>query len=66
MPTKIGFVLVGIFFGIQAIGETLEFKGKVVPEFIKIRKYFARKKKEHEALKKMPDLIDDYIKTKIV
>ena len=64
MPTKIGFILVGIFFGIQVIGEILEFKGKVVPEFVKIRKYFARKRKEREALRKMPDLIDDYIKVK--
>lgn len=64
LPVKVGIALAGIFFGLQIVGEILEFKGKVVPEFIKIRKYFARKKKEREALKKMPDLIDDYIKTK--
>ena len=39
-------VLVGIFFVMQIIGELLEFKGKVVPEFFKIRKYFKRRKKE--------------------
>ena len=64
VPAKIGIVLAGIFFGLQIVGEILEFKGKAVPEFVKIRKYFARKKKEREALRKMPDLIDDYIKTK--
>ena len=30
----------------QIIGELLEFKGKVVPEYLKVRKYFARRKKE--------------------
>lgn len=64
MPAKVGVALAGIFFVIQIIGETLEIKGKVVPEFVKIRKYFTRKKKEREALKKMPDLIADYINTK--
>lgn len=48
MPTKVAIALVGIFFILQIIGELLEFKGKVVPEFIKIRKYFRRKKQEKE------------------
>ena len=64
VPAKVAIGLVGIFFILQIIGEVLEFKGKVVPEFIKIRKYFSRKKREQDALKKLPDLIDDYIKTK--
>ena len=48
LPTKIAIVLVGVFFLVQLIGELLEFKGKVVPEFIKIRKYFSRKKAEKQ------------------
>lgn len=60
IPTKIGLVLAGIFLVIQIIGELLEFKGKVVPEFIKIRKYFKRKKKEREALEKMPALMETF------
>lgn len=45
-------------FGImQGIGEFLEFKGKVVPEFMKIRKKIARQKKEKEALSQMTDLL---------
>ena len=64
VPAKIAIILVGVFFVIQVIGEILEFKGKVVPEFIKIRKYFARKKKEREALRKLPEIINDYINTK--
>ena len=40
IPLKIALVIIGIFFILQIIGELLEFKGKIVPEFIKIRKYF--------------------------
>lgn len=46
IPLQIALVLAVIFFSMQMIGEILEFKGKVVPEFLKIRKYFARKKTE--------------------
>ena len=60
MPTKVAIILVGIFFVVQIIGEILEFKGKVVPEFIKIRKYFARKKKERQAFNQMIELLDEH------
>ena len=64
IPQNVAFVLVCIFFVFQVVGEFLEFKGKVVPEAMKIRKYFYRKKKEREALSKMTDFYDDYRKTK--
>ena len=51
VPVKIGLVIVGCFLTLQIIGEFLEFKGKVVPEFLKIRKYFARKKTEKNEMK---------------
>lgn len=54
---KIAAVIVSVFLVIQLVGEILEFKGKVVPEFLKIRKYFARKKKEREILTKLPDIL---------
>ena len=60
MPTKISIGLVGFFFVLQVIGEILEFKGKIVPEFLKVRKYFARKKKEHQALCKMTELLTEH------
>ena len=59
-PIKLTTFLIGVFLIIQIIGEILEFKGKVVPEFIKIRKYFARKKKERQALSQMTVLLDEY------
>lgn len=63
VPTKIAIVIIGVFFVLQIIGELLEFKGKVVPEFIKVRKYFARKKKEKaeaaQTLKEVKVLLGD-------
>ena len=63
MPTKIAAALVGAFFVLQIIGELLEFKGKIVPEFLKIRKYYARKRKEKneiiQTLKEVKQLLGD-------
>lgn len=60
MPQVWAIILVVLFFFIQIIGELLEFKGKIVPEFLKIRKYFSRKKRERQALSKITDLLDEY------
>lgn len=51
MPTKVGIIIILLFVVIQIVGELLEFKGKVVPEFVKIRKYFTRKKNEKIEMK---------------
>ena len=59
-PTKIVTFLVGVFLCIQIIGELLEFKGKIVPEFLKIRKYFIRKRKERQVLSQMVVVLNDY------
>ena len=60
IPVWIAVGLVVLFLIIQVVGEILEFKGKVVPEFIKIRKRFARKKQEREALKAMPEALNQF------
>lgn len=46
LPVKVAIVFVAAFLIMQLVGEILEFKGKVVPEFVKIRKVFARRKNE--------------------
>lgn len=46
MPQKIGVVIILLFVISQTIGELLELCGKVVPEFIKVRKYFKRRQDE--------------------
>ena len=63
VPVKIAIIIIGAFLVMNVIGEILEFKGKVVPEFVKIRKYFARKKQEKkeaaEILKAVKVLLND-------
>lgn len=59
LPSTIAIALVVLFFALQIIGEILEFKGKAVPEILKVRKYFARKKEERETLKAIPELVTE-------
>lgn len=63
LPAWIGIALVALFLFAQVVGEILELKGKVVPEFMKIRKYFKRKKEEKrenaETLKAVKQLLAD-------
>lgn len=56
-PAAVVTILAAVFLGIQIVGEILEFKGKVVPEFVKVRKYFKRKKVERETLRTLPDTL---------
>jgi len=46
MPGYIAAILIIGFLILQLIGEVAESMGKVVPEFVKIRKFFKRKKDE--------------------
>lgn len=63
IPMTVAIALVGLFLILQIIGELLEFKGKAVPEFIKVRKYFKRKKDEKaetaQTLKDVQALLND-------
>ena len=63
LPTTVTIAVVGTYLCINIIGELLEFKGKVVPEFVKIRKYFKRKKNERneiaQTLKDVRQLLND-------
>lgn len=56
-PAIVVAILAGVFLGMQIVGEILEFKGKVVPEFVKVRKYFKRKKVERETLRTIPETL---------
>lgn len=62
VPVTLGLIIIGAFLIMQVIGEILEFKGKVVPEFVKIRKYFARKKRERQTIDEMFTTLR-YVKT---
>lgn len=63
LPTIVISIIVGIFLVLQIIGEIIEFKGKTAPEILKIRKYFARKKKERQALGRLPEFLESYNNT---
>jgi hypothetical protein len=60
MPTKIVIGLMVLFGILQAIGEILEIKGKVVPEIMKVRKFFKRKREERSAISKMPEMLKEH------
>lgn len=53
MPATIAITLVILFVVLQIIGEIVEVFGKVSPEFLKVRKYYSRKKKEREENQQM-------------
>lgn len=59
IPTAVALCIVVVFFILQLIGEFLEKTGKIVPEIMKIRKYFARKKKEKEVLAQLPLIFNE-------
>lgn len=63
LPAAVAGAIVGILLVANLVGELLELKGKVVPEFMKIRKYFKRKREEKreqaETLKEVKKLLAD-------
>lgn len=60
LPEFVAMALIILFLIMQVIGETLEFRGKLVPEVFKIRKYFARKKREREIIASLPETFDSF------
>lgn len=59
VPAKIAIILVAAFLVMQVIGEILEFKGKVVPEFVKVRKVFSRRKQEKALTKELQKTLEE-------
>lgn len=63
IPTTVAIILVGLLLITQIIGEISELLGKTVPELLKIRKYFKRKKEEKketvDTLKEVKTLLAD-------
>lgn len=63
LPAQIAVGVIAVVFVMNVIGEILEFKGKIVPEFMKIRKYFSRKRHEKketaQTLKEVKQLLGD-------
>ena len=53
VPGFIGVVILVGWVCLQAIGELCEVCGKIVPEFMKVRKYFKRRKMEKESQQRL-------------
>lgn len=62
-PQKIGVLIISFLVIANIIGELLELKGKMVPEWVKMRKYFTRKKNEkkqmNQTLQQVQTLLND-------
>lgn len=59
MPAKVAAVIVITLVVMNIVGEILEFKGKIVPEFVKMRKYFIRKRKEAEVVREVSETLKE-------
>ena len=66
IPGTVAIVIVALFLIMQLIGEFVEMTGKVAPEFLKIRKYFKRKREEKKeqaaTLKEVKVVLADLMK----
>jgi len=62
IPAQICVIIIACFLLMQIVGEILEFKGKIVPEYLKVRKYFSRKKKEKEETTKTLKAVEKLLK----
>lgn len=60
IPAVIGLCIIGLLLVLNVIGEIIEAKGKIAPEFIKMRKYFQRKRKQKKTIKELPSKIDEF------
>ena len=58
VPTGILITLFVIFVFMQITGEILEWRGKVAPEILKIRKYFKRKREEKKRKAQLLDNVE--------
>lgn len=60
LPEKITIAIVGLFLIMQIVGEFCELSGKTVPEILKIRKFFKRKRQERETIASIPETLKEF------
>lgn len=60
LPEKITIAIVGSFLIMQIVGEFCELGGKTVPEILKIRKFFKRKRQERETIASIPETLKEF------
>ena len=62
-PTIVIVVVVVFLVASNLIGSFLKLKGIITPEFMRLKDYFERKKKEREELRKIPAILSETQKT---
>ena len=58
LPEKAALILVAGYLVLLVVGAILDLKKKAVPEFMNVRKFFARKKQERETLAEVKTTLD--------
>lgn len=59
LPAIIVIGIISIYAVMQLIGDILTFKGKVVPEFMRVRHWLKKRKESKAALERMPAIVDE-------
>lgn len=59
LPAIIVAGIISVYVIMQMIGDILTFKGKVVPEFMRVKHWLKKRKEAREALTNMPQVVDE-------
>lgn len=59
LPAVIVVGIILIYFVMQLIGDFLTFKGKVVPEFMRVKHWLKERNEAKDALSCMPEIVDE-------
>ena len=59
LPAIIVIGIISVYAVMQLIGDILTFKGKVVPEFMRVRHWLKKRKESKAALERMPAIVDE-------
>lgn len=59
LPAIIVAGIISVYVIMQMIGDILTFKGKVVPEFMRVKHWLKKRKEAREALANMPQVVDE-------
>ena len=63
LPVRVALFLIAAFLIMQIVGEFLEFKGKIVPEFMKVHKFFARRRADRALIQELSKTMDEVKKS---
>lgn len=59
LPAVIVAGIISVYFIMQIIGDFLTFKGKVAPEFMRVKHWLKKRREINDTIAHMPEMIDD-------